>query len=329
MSISFNEVVHNKLIDNNIINILDKRCKCGSDIVFSDSLKVLMCKNENCAYSIAVRVLEFCKYLGIQIEYEEAIYLVKKLNIRTPYQLMMLKEVYDTGMISVSDVENITTIIEQLENVKNNEYYLYQIAEMACISDIRFIEYKLFDGFESFDIAYDEIENGQVSFINERLGIKNSDSAILSLNIYNKLIDIKDELLFAETQINVRRYNKRILNIAFSDNIYPYVNKYELLRLLDYKYTQYKFCMVTIINSNTDILIKNGDGNTNKFRAAKLINDKYIADEMNSNKLTLSDIGKYKQNELKPLGSIVMISTLDNFLSRLDLLESGDINEWI
>ena len=314
MSISFNEVVHNKLIDNNIISILDKRCKCGSDIVFSDSLKVLMCKNENCAYSIAVRVIEFCKYLDIQIEYEEAIYLVKKLNIRTPYQLMMLKEVYDTGMISVSDVENITTIIEQLENVKNNEYYLYQIAEMACIPDIRFIEYKLFDGFESFDIAYDEIENGQVSFINERLGIKNSDSAILSLNIYNKLIDIKDELLFAETQINVRRYNKKI------------INKYELLRLLDYKYTKYKFCMVTIINSNTDILIKNGDGNTNKFRAAKLINDKHIADEMNSNRLTLSDIGKYKQNELKPLGSIVMISTLDNFLYRLDLLESGDIN---
>ena len=323
MGISFDEALNNNLISDKTIKLLPSKCMCGSKLRFSDSLKNMICIENNCKSLIINRVMQFSKYVGIDIDYNKASIIVNKTKMITPYQMIILDTAFKSNMISNRDIENI---IDCISKIKDKQYYIYEIAKMCGIDDIYFVAYKIFDGFESFEDAYNEIEGGQVSFINERLGIKSSDSTILSLDIFNKLINIKDELIFAETQLKVKRYNQQIINISFSDNVKPFINKYELIDYLNSTYN-FKFNLITIINDNTDILIKNFDGNTNKYRASKIINDKFIAEQMNNGKITLADIGKHIPNELKPAGYKIAIFSIEELLGVLDELKGSDTVE--
>ena len=107
--------------------------------------------------------------------------IVNKLNIVTPYQLMMLVEVYEADMLNGMDLPSIKESIQTIEKIKMNEYFIHQIISFCGIPEISKIAEKLFDGFNSIDEVFEEIESSRVIFVNEHLGIKSSDSTILSV----------------------------------------------------------------------------------------------------------------------------------------------------
>lgn len=320
MSITFTDALDNNLISDNIIKMLPRKCKCGADYVFNDSLKEIQCTNKDCSESIVNRCRTFVNKTGISVSEEGLRTLITKFKMITPFQLMMLDEVYSSGLVTSNDVSNIDDIVQNIKNIKQNELLIYEIVKLCCIENISNTAERIFGGFESVSDAYDEIEAGQISFINERLGIKSSDSSIFSFEIFNELIDIKEELLFAETQFNVKKIQKKSLRIAFADNILPFVNKMELIDMLNYRFN-YNFIHVVVISENTDILVKNDADGNSKTRSARLINDKFVADEMNNNRISLSDINKLVDGELKPVGCKVYVDTLDNIIDRLSKLE--------
>ena len=69
------------------------------------------------------------------------------------------------------------------------------------------------------------------------MGVTNLDSCILSIKVYNTLLSIKEELIFAESLVNIKQNDERIF-IAFNDNVEPFVNKSELIDYLNYTYTK-------------------------------------------------------------------------------------------
>lgn len=323
MGIKFNEALRNDIISLKTLKMIPNKCECGHEYELSNSMKTLVCTNKNCKENIVRRVKTFCNKLGLNIETQDIRDITDKINIITPFQLLIIEDAVEHNIVTESDIHDLKDFIQSIKNIKEKEYFLYNIVELCGIKEIEKVAYKIFDGFSSFDEVFDEIESGQIAFINERLGIKSSDSSIISVDIYNKIISLKEELMFAETQLKIKKYDKKILYIAFCDSIIPYVNKSELIDFLNDRYN-YKFVVVSNINESTDILVKNFDGNNSKYRAAKIINDRFIAESMNKGEITLSNIGKTKEGELKPLGSRIYIDELINILKRLNTIKWGE-----
>lgn len=316
MSIKFNEALNNEILSPILLKNIQPRCKCGADIVFSNSLRNAYCSNSNCIYKVINRVKEINKILGLEISDIDIEKIVKKLSITTPYQIFMLDAVAKAGNVTSADIHNIDDVINSLERVKQTEYKLYQVAEMSGIESIKNTARAIFNGFDSVSEAYNEIEKGQLSFVNERLGLFSAEASTLGVEIYNQLNDFMEEFLFAEMQLKIQKYSDYKLNIAFCDNIIPFVNKQEFIEYIN-SLAKYKFNFVSSISTCTDILIRNSSENNSKSRTARIINDKFIAESINSGKLNLSDVGVFKNNEIKPIGNIIYICKSDELIYRL------------
>ena len=174
MGISFKEALQNGLVSSKTLEIIPNKCRCGASLELNDSLRELKCVDKDCIYIIVDRLISFCNKTNTDIKNNELKELTIKLNIVTPYQLLMLDEVYSNNIINRSDIQNIDEVIQNIKNIKNNDYFIYNIAELCGIVNIEKVAYKLFSGFNSFEEAFEEIEIGQVSFINERLGIQDT-----------------------------------------------------------------------------------------------------------------------------------------------------------
>ena len=67
MSITFSEVMMNRLLSETTLNILPRRCNCGAELVFSDSLRELHCSNPDCKSYMLNRVLELSNSLKLEL----------------------------------------------------------------------------------------------------------------------------------------------------------------------------------------------------------------------------------------------------------------------
>lgn len=321
MSIYLNEALENEIVSSSLADIIPRHCKCGKEIVFSDSFRKAKCKSDKCAYSIINRICTLNDKLGIGLIEEDIDKLAIKLKLSTPYQILMLDEAYKSNIIKSSDIHNIDSVIQNIENVKKNKYFVKDIVNICGIETLMKVSSSIFGGFNTVEEAYNEIERGQVSFISERLGISNQDSSILSVEIYKIINDIKDEILFGETQLNIVNEYEYRLNIAFADNVVPYINKRDYVQYIN-SISKYKFNHVCSISDDVDILIRNASGNSNKSRAARIINDKFVAESMNSGSLSLNDINRIDEKQLKPIGCKIYICGTDELVNRLHKLEN-------
>ena len=320
MGISINTALENNLISKNNMSNLITKCRCGNDLEFSSSLRELRCPDKNCKYKTVDRIKSFINKLDIELNETDILSLIDELNIVTPYQLLTIYKAFKSNNDIVKNIVicNKNSFLQSMEKVFNNEYFIYEIAELCGIQKLEIVAYKIFNGFDSFEEAYEEIDNGQVAFLNERLGIKNQDSTIISYEIYSVLNELREELIFAESQLNLHTSTKQKLNIAINDNVLPFLNVGEFIDWLNYTYPKYRFNHVVTISDTTDILVKNYDEPTVKIRIMRLLNDKHVAELMNNNKLELNNIGKFTINSLKPLGSKIYADTLENIVDRLN-----------
>lgn len=319
---SFEEALKNNIISQSTYDMLPKVCRCGSPMVFSDSLREIRCSNAKCKEDLAVRLKAFVDYNNISLTYDDCYLLTERLNIVSPYQLLMLKDAADNKIITTADILKIYKVIEELTELTNREFYIYNLIEMCGIPDISRIAYKLAFGFNSMDELYNEIDNTQVAFINDRLGIVTSDSCTLSLDIYNKMLKLKEELYLAEALLSTKSHENRI-HIVFCDTSTPYVNKSECLEYLNNTF-KYTFVHKSLIDDNTDVLIKHSENPTSRYRNARLINDKFVAEQVNSNILKLSEVGAPVEGQLKPCGIKIYITTVEDLIKRLIVLEHSN-----
>lgn len=322
MSIGFDEALNNEILSPILLKSIQSRCKCGAKIEFSDSLKTAHCSNKKCIYTIINRVNAINKKLNLNISDIDIENIVKKLRLTTPYQIFMIDAAAKNGSITGADIHNIDSVMQNLEKAKQKEYSLYEIAELSGIISIENTAKAIFNGFDSVTEAYNEIDRGQLSFISERLGLYTTEASTLGVEIYNQLIKFMEEFLFAEMQLKVKKYSDYKLNIAFCDNIIPFLNKQEYIEYIN-SLSKFKFNYVSSISTSTDILIRNSSENNSKSRAARIINDKFVANSVNSGELNLSDIGIFRDGEVKPIGNIIYICKSDELIHRLSGLEGN------
>lgn len=316
MGITFSEVADHELLNTNILKLLPSKCKCGAAINLTDSLTSLYCTNDNCSEKIVYRLLHFCEVNNMELLYTEAKNIVDKFKVITPYQLLLLDK--DTSIVKEINLilSNSESFISGIKNIKSKDYTLADIAKMSGVKSIELAANKIFRDFNSFTEAYNEIEQNQLVFIGEKLGTKGTSSSSFSLYIYNELLNIKEELLLAETQLTIRVNTDKKLKIAFNCNIENFCNKSEVIDYMNAN-SDYRCILSATVDNDTDILVSGINTDTNKCKVAKIINDKYTADKINSGEIRLDDIGKHVDAQLKPLGQKIYIDTLDNILDRV------------
>jgi len=321
MSMSFEEALNNNIISQSTYDMIPKACRCGSPLLFSDSLRELRCSNPKCREALAIRLKHFVDYNNLSLTFDDCYLLTERLNIVSPYQLVMLKDAVANKLITTADILKIYKVTDEITELLTKEFYIYQLLEMCGIHEISSIASKIAFGFNTMDELYNEIDNTQVAFINDRLGIVTSDSCTLSLDVYNKLLKIKEELYLGEALFKIKEYNNR-LHIAFCDKVSPYVNKSELLSYLKSTFS-FTFVHRVLIDDTTDILIKHLDNTTSRYRNARLINDKFVAEQVNNNMLKLAEVGAPVEGQLKPQGTKIYITTTEELIRRLTVLEHG------
>lgn len=275
MSISFSEIIDNGLIDSNVMGDVVKKCKCGGDIVFSDSLTQMRCSNDNCSETIASRAINMVKRLGINdIDSDDIRRIVVDNKIKSPYQLLIISQLCKSD----DELKVKQGTIDKLSGLLGSSI---KLPNMVFIGDFRYVstvaDY-IFDGYESVEEAYCDIEAGQIAILSDIVGVCSSDALILPMLLYERLTKIKEELIFASKLFKIEADNESI-HIGVASSVGRYINKNILKDRLREEYKR-GFVINSKISERTDILICNGDLESVKYRNAVLINKKYGYDKI-------------------------------------------------
>ena len=165
--------------------------------------------------------------------------------------------------------------VKALCDPEKRKVRLWEVVKFGCIPHVDIIAYKIFDGYNNLEEAYNDIETYQVPFIAERLGIKNSESSVLAVLVYNTLIEYKTELFFGEKQFIIYKPAGRKIQIAITGGVEGFASKNEFIRQINMAYEGViNAVLVNTVSNSTDFLVRDNEGgNSNKYRKAiNLIN---------------------------------------------------------
>lgn len=271
MSITIQEVIDNELLDDDIIDCIPHECEeCGSEIEFTDTLKQIYCPNRMCALKVAARLEALAKKMKVDgWGYSTCLAVVRYFNLKSPYQVFLLNEYHECP-----DVAAFKKKVAAITDSSKRRVKLWECVTLAGIPSIDTIAYKIFDGYKNLDEAYKDIEKYQVPFIAEKLGIKNSDTGVMAVRVYNTLIEYKNELLFGESKFNIYEAEGEKLKIAITGGVYGYKNKSEFISYINSRYNGIiNATLMNTVTAQLDILIADGDTSSNKFVKANKLNE--------------------------------------------------------
>lgn len=341
MGVSIAEVLENQILSSQVINMIPSRCSCGEEIKFTDDIRSIECNAKGCNNKLVSRIENFSNLTQLNMSKEDIVIMLKKLpRVISPYQVLDLGQAYKQKKISKSVIIGLPDVLKRLDEIKRKSYYVYEIGQLCGIESITKIAKKLFYGFNTVTEFYDNFDKHGVNFISEKLGINSTSILQLGIQVINDIEALRDELQYAETKFSIRKH-ERVLRVAFSDNeITPYTNRGELIETLNYKFNS-EFIIVSNIDTNTDILIKNKSGKTKRYIEAVRINERLTAECVNSGKFKYKDIGTDKQRKgkdrtdgadnenaalsisdydkdtFKPLGQSIYIGSVEEVTDRL------------
>lgn len=267
MGISRIDVECNSLIDSEVLEYIPETCPvCGSDIEFTDSLKQIYCVNDRCALKIASRLESMAKDMKADGWGESAcLTAVQQFNLKSPYQIFIIK---DKGL-DCPDIPAFQKKLDSICDMNKRTVRLWEVVKLGNLPHIAQIAYKLFDGFDTLSEAYDALETYEVPFIAERLGLRDSESSIMAVRIYNTLIQYKQELLFGETQFKVYKPEGKKISIAITGGVEGFKNKSEFIQYINNRYYgQISATLVNTVSSNVDILVADNDTSSRKYKQA-------------------------------------------------------------
>lgn len=207
--ISYQDVIDNELIDDEILEYIPRHCECGGEIEFTESLKQIACNNPKCFYKVASRLESMCKSLKVDGFGESScIKICRDLKMISPFQALLI------GNRTVDGVSSFKSKIDNLISELKKPMELWEMVALCNIPGIDSISYKLFGKYSSIEDAYKDFEKYQVPYIASLLG---NSGGVMSANIYNMLMQYKAELQFAESECNIKKLNIPKISIAISE----------------------------------------------------------------------------------------------------------------
>lgn len=276
MGIPIGEVIAHELLSEEVIDCIPHECEvCGSEIEFTDSLKQIYCPNRFCALKVAARLEAMAKHMkadgwGASTCREVCI----TFKLRSPYQVFLLEKAVAEGRTC----ENVSGFAKKVASIcdrTKRRIKLWEVVKYAGIPSIENIAYKIFDGYENLKAAFDDIERMQVPFIAERLGLKNSDTGVLAVNVYNTLMEYRDEMYFGETCFEIYQPTGETMYIAITGGVNGWGNKSEFIRFINNRYKgQLNAMLMNSVTSQVHALVADGDTSSNKYRTACRLREK-------------------------------------------------------
>lgn len=319
MGVTVKQASEQQLLSKSVLDIIPAYCECGADIEFTESFRQVYCSNPKCYYKIASRLESMAKKLrGPNGEtcdgWGEAncLEVCKQFKLRSPFQAFLLKDLLNSNpsQLANTGIAAFEKRVESLCNPALRKVELWKIAELAGIPGIESVAYKIFGGYSSFEYAYNDIELKQVPFIADKLNLKSSDTSVMAASIYKSLIEYKDELLFAEGIFDITRPSGDTLYICITGGVQGYKNKQEFIQYLNNKYSgKINAMLMNSVTKQIDILVADGDTNSNKFKSAVKINNTF-REKTQKESSDPAMIGKLlKPTDLHPVGEKIFIGT--------------------
>lgn len=269
MGIKYSEVVVNSLISDEVLKYIPSECEsCGTEIEFTDSLKQIYCPNRFCKDKIASRLEYMAKQMKADGWGQSTCRDVCRIfKLKSPYQVFLLENV------KCNDIPAFDKKIASICDRNKRKVRLWEVVKLAGIPSIENIAYKIFGGYKTLKEAYDDIEKYQVMFIADKLGLRNAETSVMAVKIYNTLLEYKNELLFGETQFDVYTPEGDELQIAITGGVNGFPNKSEFVNYIDRRYVgKVNAMLMNSVTSKTHVLVADGDLYSNKYKTAcKLI----------------------------------------------------------
>ena len=320
MGVALQVVIENELLSEDILNCIPHECECGAPIEFTDSLRQIYCSNPRCLYKVASRLESMAKTMKADGWGESTcIEVCRQFKFVSPYQVFLLEDVVKKG-IGCEGVAAFEKKVASICDREKRKVKLWEVVRLAGIPSIETIAYKIFDGYDNLSEAFEDIERGQVPFIAEKLGLKNAETSVMALNVYNTLIQYKEEVQFGEKQFDIYVPTGTTLYVAITGGVNGFRNKGEFIKYINNRYDgKVNAMLMNSVTSQVDILIADGDTSSNKYRTALRLNQKHLEKELSKGNIVESDVGTYKSDkDLHPVGEKIYITNSEEVFSRLD-----------
>lgn len=270
MGFTYEEVAERNLIPADVLETVPETCPvCGSDIEFTFSLKQIYCKNNKCALKVAARLESMAKAMKADGWGESACLKVcQAYKLITPYQIFAIGE----RGLPCPDIPAFDKKLASICDPEKRKVRLWEVVRYAGIPSIETIAFKIFDGFDSMEQAYEQIEKYQAPFIAERIGTSNG---VMAIHIYEALMEHKEELMYGEQKFDVYVPTGEQVIMAITGKAYGYSSKGEYVKTINDKFKgKVNVVLMNSVSARVNVLIADGDTSSNKFKTACKLKEK-------------------------------------------------------
>lgn len=244
---------------------------CGADTEINTSLTVLKCSNPYCGCKASQRLLALLKDIGVKNFGESrCLQFLSHFRITNPYAIFGYS-VAEDGLIGNMSQEFCENLEEQVNEHKT--MLLWEYVKIGNLPNLRDSARFIFNGYTSLEDFYDDLEDGGVLFIQDRLGIKGNedDISIRALSIYESLQMYREDLLQYIDFVNIIS-PKTILNICISTAVGGgYSSKADFVSKMNERYGEFVHLnFLTSVTKDCDYVIWSKAGSpTNKVNKAQ------------------------------------------------------------
>lgn len=255
MGITLTEVKEFGLLDDEVIDSLPDggHCKCGAEVEFSESLN-MYCPDRYCYMKIAARLKKMAEAMqAVGWGDANCQTVCRTFKFKTPLNIFKLGE----ANYSCPEIAAFNKKVENICDPEKRKFQLWEVVKILNIPNIGDIAMKLFDGYNSIEEAYEDFDKFQVPLIAEKLGISSgSDSSVLAWNVYNTLLDYRNELSLAQKYFTIIRPEGTKLKLVITGGVEGFRNKSEFIQFIFNRYYG-KYIPVKLgsVSSETDILV--------------------------------------------------------------------------
>lgn len=343
--ITMKEVEENELLDFKLLGTIPRKCRCGSDVIFDDSLQEIRCQDINCKFELAKRLLRFTRELGqASWNISTCEQLVKEFDIKTPFNLFDIPYKLSIGkrsqisglnslLIEVCDpnrklsTDEIHQDIKVLQDNKLREMTLSKLLKLECRRDIAEIADELAYGVDSISELYAYIHTWPVVYIATKLDLRTTKELQIAAEIQKELLQLEGELRFGEKKVQIIQPQAVKLNMQSSGALKNFDTFYEFSQYIKARYSDKIILnMVPQIFNKSDIYIQDFDKDSENLLRAQNINEQYQLYGMQNKLFSKSDIGNNDINsKFHLVGEKIFIGTTDQLIDRLDKIDIENI----
>ena len=240
----------------------DEKLYCGEPLEITETLTKLYCANPFCPEKGVMRLQAMLKDLGVlNLGEAKCRKLMVNFGVYNPYAIFAY-EPSDGALYEGCSMDFSHKIFEQIENVRTMA--LWEYVKYGNLPGLRDNARKLLGSYVELEDFYEDLEDGQIDFVQEKLGIKKGAKiseknfgnpeidlfddedlwevtddtiSVLCVQIYEVLMLFKDELFEFIDSVNIKSGNLPEVTICMSQEVgAPYKSKKDFINALNTEY---------------------------------------------------------------------------------------------